>query len=90
MYLKYENQYLNFFEKEYESKVNDYSDIDVEEMEKSKKEKLSKLSVHRLLQQFSLIDLLWEFDCTSLYPSGKWDEESIYPKIEAGYAFQKI
>ena len=27
-------------------------------------------------------------DATSLYPSAMWDENSVYPKIETGYAFQ--
>ena len=27
------------------------------------------------------------FDATSLYPSAMWDEKSLYPKIETGYAF---
>ena len=31
--------------------------------------------------------MLWAFDCTSLYPSAMWDESSIFPKIETGYAF---
>ena len=28
-----------------------------------------------------------DFDATSSYPSAMWDEKSIYPKIETGYAF---
>ena len=28
-----------------------------------------------------------DFDATSLYPSAKWDENSVYPKIESGFAF---
>ena len=29
-----------------------------------------------------------DFDATSLYPSAMWDKNSVYPKIETGYAFQ--
>ena len=29
-----------------------------------------------------------DFDATSLYPSGMWDENSVYPKIETGFAFK--
>ena len=29
-----------------------------------------------------------DFDATSLYPSAKYDEGSIYPKIESGYTFK--
>ena len=34
-------------------------------------------------------ELLWDFDCVSLYPSAMWGKNSIYPKIETGYAFEK-
>ena len=30
--------------------------------------------------------ILWDFDAVSLYPSAMWDENSIYPRIETGYA----
>ena len=36
-----------------------------------------------------MIHLLWDFDAVSLYLSAMWDENSIYPKIETGYAFEK-
>ena len=29
-----------------------------------------------------------DFDDTSLYPSGMWDKNSDYPKIETGYVFK--
>ena len=29
-----------------------------------------------------------DFDATSLYPSAMWDENSVYPKIETGFAFE--
>ena len=29
-----------------------------------------------------------DFDATSLYPSAMWDEKSVYPKIETGFAFK--
>ena len=28
------------------------------------------------------------FDATSLYPNGKWDENSVYPKRKTGFAFK--
>ena len=28
------------------------------------------------------------FDATSLYPSAMWDQNSVYPKIETGFAFK--
>ena len=50
-------------------------------------EKITQLRMHQLLKQLQINDLLWDFDCTSLYPSAMWDKPSIYPKIEKGYAF---
>ena len=29
-----------------------------------------------------------DYDTTSLYPSGMWDEKSVYPKKESGFAFK--
>ena len=29
-----------------------------------------------------------DFDATCLYPSAKWDENSVYPKTETGFAFK--
>ena len=52
-------------------------------------EKLSDLPIHQLIIQYKTIQLLWVFDCVSLYPSAMWDKNSLYPKIENGYAFEK-
>ena len=49
--------------------------------------KLGEYPFHKLLQELSLNDLLWDFDAVSLYPSAMSDEMSIYPRIETGYAF---
>ena len=29
-----------------------------------------------------------DFDATSLYPSAMWDENSVYPRTEPGFAFK--
>ena len=29
-----------------------------------------------------------DYDASSLYPSAMWDEKSVYPKIETGFAFK--
>ena len=31
---------------------------------------------------------MMDFDAGSLYPSAMWDEKSVYPKIETGFAFK--
>ena len=86
-YFEYKNEYLDIFEKEYESKFNDYRDEDEEEKENFINENLSKLPIHQLIHQIKLDELLWGFEAVSLHQSAMWDEKSIYPKIETGYAF---
>ena len=51
--------------------------------------KLSQLPIHQLLKQVKLDELLWDFDAVSLNSSAMWDESSIYPRIETGYAYTK-
>ena len=88
-YMKNKNEYFKIFEKEYENQFSDYRNEKIEEKEKYISEKLSDLPTHQLTKQFKKIELLWDFDCVSLYPSAMWDPNSIYPKIETGYAFEK-
>ena len=49
--------------------------------------KLGEFAIHKLLQQLSLKDLLWDFEAVSSYPSAMSDEKSIYPRIETSYAY---
>ena len=63
--------------------------MDEEEKEKYINDKLSQLPIHQLIKQMKLDELLWDFDAVSLYPSAMWDENSIHPRIETGYAFAK-
>ena len=89
-YLEYKNKHLEIFKREYESKFNDYRDEDKKEKENFINEKLSKLPKHQLLKEIKLEEMLWDFDAVSLYPSAIWDEKSIYPINETGYAFTKV
>ena len=88
-YMEYKNKHFKIFEKEYENQFDDYRDEDIDEKEKYINEKLSQLPIHRLIKRIKLDELLWDFDGTSLYPSAMWDEKSIYPRIETGYAYRK-
>ena len=88
-YMEYKNKHLKIFEKEYENQFDDYKDENVEEKEKYINEKLSNLRLHKIVKRIELIHLLWDFDAVSLYPSAMWDEKSIYPRIETGYAFTR-
>ena len=49
--------------------------------------KLGEFPIHKLLQELSLKDLLWDFDAVCLYPSAMSDPKSIYPRLETGYAY---
>ena len=86
-YMEYKNKHFKIFEKEYEDQFDDYRDENVEEKEKFINEKLSNLRLHKIIKRIELIHLLWDFDAVSLYPSAMWDEKSIYPRMETGYAF---
>ena len=86
-YLRYKKKYYDIYEKEYENQFNDYRDEDEDEKEKYINKKLGDLRLHKLLKQIELVHLLWDFDAVSLYPSAMWDEKSIYPRIETGYAY---
>ena len=88
-YMEYKNKHFKIFEKEYESQFEDYRDEDIEEKEKYINEKLGNLRLHKIIQRIELFHLLWDFDAVSLYPFAMWDETSIYPRTETGYAFTR-
>ena len=80
-YMNYKNHHLKFIKEEYESKLNDYRDLDENEMNDYINKKLGEYTIHKLLQELSLNDLLWEFDAVTLYPSAMSDPKSVYPRI---------
>ena len=49
--------------------------------------KLGDIFIHKLLQEKSFNDLIWDFDAVSFYPSAMSNPKSIYPRIETVYAF---
>ena len=88
-YMEYKNKYFKIFEKEYEDQFDDFRDEDVEEKEKYINEKLSELRIHKIIKRIELIHLFWDFDAVRLSPSTMLDENSIYPRIETGYAYTR-
>ena len=80
---KYEKQYA----KEFDSKYDDYRNIDQKEKEKYVNQKLNMLSIQKELSKLNSNKTQMDFDTTSLNPSAMWDENSVYPKIETGLAF---
>ena len=87
--MKYKNKHFKIFEIEYEDQFDDYRDENMEEKEEYINKKLNELRLHKIIKRIELIHLLWDFDAVSLYPSAMWDENSIYPRIETGYAFTR-
>ena len=87
-YFEYTNKHGKIKENEYDSQFEDYRDINREERTKHINKELNKLAIHKKLQKLNLNDVMMDFDATSLYPSAMWDENSVYPKIETGYAFK--
>ena len=87
--MEYKNKHFRIYEKEYENQFNDYRHENIEEKERYINAKLGNLRLHKIIKRKELIHLLWGFDAVSLYPSAMWDPESIYRKIESGYAFKR-
>ena len=84
-YFKFLNIYEKQYAKEFDSKYDEYRDIDQKEKEKYVKKKLNMLSIHKELSKLNSNKTQMDFDATSLYPSAMWDENSVYPKIETGF-----
>ena len=87
-YFEYTNEKRKIIEVGYDSKFKDYRDIDEEERTDHINKELNKLPKHKKLQKLDVNDVMMDFDATSLYPSAMWDEKSVYPKIETGFAFK--
>ena len=85
-YFECTNKHRKILEDEYDSQYKDYRDIDQEKSTKYNNNKLSKLPIHEHLQKLNLNDVMMDFDVSSLYPSAMWDKNSVYPKIETGFA----
>ena len=85
--MKYKNKHFKSIPKENESKFDDYRNEDVDEKEEHINKKVSNLRLRKLIHQKKLIELLWDFDAVSSYPSAMWDSSPIYPRVETGYAF---
>ena len=86
-YFEFLNKHEKEYDKEFDSKYDDYRDIDQKE-KKYVNKKLNMLSIHKELSKLDLNKTQMVFDGTSLYPSAMWDKNSVYPKIETGFAFK--
>ena len=50
--------------------------------------KLNMLPVPKELSKLDSIKTQMDYDATTFYLSAMWDEKSVYPKIETGFAFK--
>ena len=87
-YFEYTNKHRKITENEYDSQFNDYRDNGEEERTKHINKELNKLPIHKKLQKLDVNNNV-TMDCrgNSLYPSAMRDENSVFPKIESGFAF---
>ena len=87
-YFEFLNKNEKQYTKKFDSNYDDYRDIDQKEKQKYVNKKLNMLSIHKELSKLNSNKTQTDFDATSLYPSAMWDESSVYPKIETGFAFK--
>ena len=87
-YFEFLNKHEKEYEKEFDSKYNDYRDINPKEKEKYVNKKLNMLPIHKKLSKLDSKKTQMSYDATSLYPSAMWDCNSVYPKIETGFVFR--
>ena len=85
---KFLNKYEKQYGKEFDSRYDNYRDINEKETENYVNRKINMLPIHKELSKLDSNKTQMDFDATSLYPSAMWDENSIYPKIETGFAFK--
>ena len=87
-YFEFLNKYEKQYEKEFTSKYGDYRDINQKEKTNYMNKKLNMLPIHKELSKLDSNKSQMNYDGNSLYPSAMWDENSVYPKIETGFAFK--
>ena len=85
-YFEYTNEQRKIIEDEYDSQFIDYRDNDEEERTEHINKELNKRPIHKKLDVNN--NVMMDYDATSLYPSAMWDRDSVYPKIESGFAFK--
>ena len=86
-FFKFLSQYEKQYAKEFDSKYDDKRDIDQKEKADFNNKKINMLAIHKELSKLDSNKSQMDYDATSLYPSAMWDEKSVYPKIETGFAF---
>ena len=84
--------FLNKFEKQYEKEIDsnydEYCNIDQKEKTENINKKLNMLPIHKKLSKLDSNKTQMDVDATSLCPYAIWDEKSVFPKRETGFAFK--
>ena len=76
------------YAEEFNSKYDDYRDINQKEKTNNINKKLNMLSIHKELSKLDSNKTQMGYDGNSLYPFAVFDEKCTYPKIETGFAFK--
>ena len=87
-YFDYKIEQRKILEDKYDSQLNDYRHNDEEARTEHISRELNRLAIHKKLQKINVNDVMMDFDATSLYLTAMWDENSVYSKIETGFAFK--
>ena len=87
-YFEFLNEHEKQDAKEFDSKYDDYKDIDQEEKTDYINKGLNMLPIHKELSKLDSNKTQMDYDATSLYPSAMWDEKSVFPKTETGLAYK--
>ena len=87
-YFVFLNKYEKEYAKEFDSNYDDYRDYNQEEKTDHNNKKLYMLPIPKEWSDLNSKKTQMDFDETSLYPSAMWDENSVYPNIETGFAFK--
>ena len=87
-YFEFLKEHEKQYAKEFNSKYDDYRNINQKEKTNYINKKLNMLSIHKELSKLDSNKTQMGYDGNSLYPSAMWDEKSTYPKIETGFAFK--
>ena len=85
-YFEFLNKNEKQYAKEFDSKYDEYRDIGQQEKTEYVNKEYNLLPIHKELSKLNSNKTQIDFDATSLYHSAMYNENSVYPKIENGFA----
>ena len=87
-YFKFLGKYEKRYAKEFDSKYDDYRDIDRKEKTDFINKKLNMLVNHKDMSKLDSNKTQMDYDATSLYTFAMWNEKSVFSKIKSGFVFK--